>query len=197
MQPTVYGYARVSTSAQDFDQQVEEIKQFCKVRDFQLLNVYTDKRTGGNTDRIGYQELRTLLELNPAACNIVVCTKLDRIGRSLRDLLGFIDFLNQNKIGFIAIRDSIDSTSATGRLHLHILAVLAQYERELTNERCEIGRRRFIEGGGKLGKPKKQVPVAEIKRLLSEGVPKSVIAKRFKISKPTLYARIKDFEKCI
>jgi DNA invertase Pin-like site-specific DNA recombinase len=195
MQQTVYGYARVSTSSQDFEQQIVEIKEFCKVRDFQLLNIYTDKRTGGNTDRIGYQEMRTLLELNPAACTVVVCTKLDRLGRSLRDLLSFIDFLNQNKIGFIAIRDSIDSTSATGRLHLHVLAVLAEFEKEMINERCEIGRKRFIEGGGKLGKPKKQVSVAEINLLLAEGVPKTRIAKKLKCSIATIYNRLKEIEK--
>jgi DNA invertase Pin-like site-specific DNA recombinase len=188
----VYGYVRVSTRSQNYDGQVELITNFCKLKEYNLLKVFADKASGKDTDRKEYQNLLLVLEKNPQNASVIIVTKIDRVGRSIRDLLTFIDGLNEKKIGFVAIQNNIDTTIKEGRLFLYIMGALSEYERELILERTEEGRKRYVAEGGKLGKPKIKLPIDEIKRLLTDGVPKTEVARRFRVSVPTIYARIKE-----
>jgi DNA invertase Pin-like site-specific DNA recombinase len=72
------------------------------------------------------------------------------------------------------------------------MSALAEYERELINERTEAGLRKYLANGGKMGKPKKEIDMIEVKRLLDLKVPKTAIARKMKISMPTLYARLQE-----
>ena len=188
----VYGYVRVSSRSQNYDLQVESIKAFCKMRDYELVKVFGDQQSGKNMDRTEFQKmLETLIEMkNPQAITTLVVTKLDRVGRSVSDLVGFIKKLNDNKIDFATTLESVDTTNSQGRLFFHIMSALAEYERELINERTEAGLRKYLANGGKMGKPKREIDMDEVKRLLEMKVPKTVIAKKMKISIPTLYARL-------
>lgn len=190
--PNVYGYVRVSTRGQNFDVQVDQIKAFCKMREYDLLRIFDDKATGKNTDRPGYQDLVATLEKNPQDVTIVIVAKLDRIGRSIRDLLKFIDWCSDHKVDFVAVGNNIDTTTKEGRLFLYIMGALSEYERELILERTEAGRERYLAEGGKLGRGKMKLPVDEIKRLAVEGVPKREIARRLRISVPTVYDRLQE-----
>jgi len=190
----VYGYVRVSSRSQNYDLQVESIKAFCKMRDYELVKVFGDQQSGKNMERIEFQKmLETLIEMkNPQAITTLVVTKLDRVGRSVSDLVGFIKKLNDNKIDFATTLESVDTTNSQGRLFFHIMSALAEYERELINERTEAGLRKYLANGGKMGKPKREIDMNEVKRLLEMKVPKTVIAKKMKISIPTLYARLAE-----
>lgn len=145
-------------------------------------------------DRVEFQKMvDTLIEMkNPQAITTLVVTKLDRVGRSVSDLVGFIKKLNDNKIDFATTLESVDTTNSQGRLFFHIMSALAEYERELINERTDAGLRKYLANGGKMGKPKKEIDMVEVKRLLELKVPKTAIAKKMKISIPTLYARLKE-----
>lgn len=189
----VYGYVRVSSRSQNYDLQVESIKAFCKVRDFQLVKVFGDRQSGKNMDRVEFQKmLSTLIEhKNPQKIETLVVTKLDRVGRSVSDLVGFVKLLEENKIDFVTTLESVDTTNSQGRLFFHIMSALAEYERELINERTEAGRIKYLANGGKMGKPKKEIDMEEVKRLLDLHVPKAAIARSLKISTPTLYERLK------
>lgn len=191
----VYGYVRVSTRSQNYDTQLEMIKNFCKLKDYNLLKIFEDKESGKDTNRSGYQDMMKVLETNPQGAGIVIITKLDRIGRSIRDLLKFVDFLEEKKIGFVALGNNIDTTTKEGRLVFYIFGAIAEYERELILERTETGRKKYLADGGKLGKPKIKLPVDEIKRLAGEGVPKTEIARRMRISVPTVYDRLQEGNK--
>lgn len=186
----VYGYARVSTRSQNFDIQVEQIQNFCKMKGYNLLRVFDDKATGKNTDRPGFQELVQTMEKNPQGVTVIVVTKIDRIGRSIRDLLKFTDWCSERNIGFVSIGNNIDTTIKEGRLFLYIMGALSEYERELILERTEAGRQRYLAEGNKLGRIKIKLPVDEIKRLAGEGVPKTEIARRMRVSIPTIYDRL-------
>jgi DNA invertase Pin-like site-specific DNA recombinase len=190
----VYGYVRVSSRSQNYDLQVESIKAFCKMRDYELVKIFGDRQSGKNMDRVEFQKMvDTLIDMdNPQAITTLVVTKLDRVGRSVSDLVGFIKKLNANKIDFATTLESIDTTTSQGRLFFHLMSALAEYERELINERTEAGLRKYLANGGKMGKPKKEIDMVEVKRLLELKVPKTAIARKMKISMPTLYARLSE-----
>ena len=187
-----YGYARVSTAGQSYEAQVEMITDYCKLRGFDLLRVFADKRSGKNTDRVEFGEMMQALETNPFDVGVIVFTKLDRVGRSLRDLIGFVDWCNNHKIGVAAIGNNIDTTTKEGRLTFYIFGSIAEYERELIQERTEIGKQRYRDSGGIFGRKKKVIPMETARRLIAEGVPKAEVARRLKIDRATLYKRLKE-----
>lgn len=186
------GYVRVSTRSQNYETQTDMIKKFCEMRGYNLLRIFDDVATGKNTDRDGYIEMEKALEKNMLGIEVLVVTKLDRIGRNLRDLLKFVDFLQNKKVNLVAIGSSVDTTTKEGRLFLYIAASFAEYERELINERTDIGRKAYIAKGGKLGRKKLKIPTDEIKRLKMEGVPITKISDRFNVSRMTIYKRLEE-----
>ena len=188
----VYGYVRVSTRSQNYDGQVELLTQFCKMKEYTLVKIFAEKASGKDAERTEYQEMLKALVKNPQEISVVIVTKIDRVGRNIRDLLTFIDTLAAGDIGFVAIQNNIDTTIKEGRLFLYLMGALSEYERELIIERTEAGRKRYVAAGGKLGKPKIELKVSEIKRLVEEGVPKTKIAKMFRVTTPTIYARLRE-----
>ena len=192
----VYGYVRVSSRSQNYDLQVESIKAFCKMRDYELVKVFGDRQSGKNMDRVEFQKmLSTLTEMkNPQGISTLIVTKLDRVGRSVSDLVGFIKLLADNKIDFATTLESVDTTNSQGRLFFHIMSALAEYERELIHERTEAGRLKYLANGGKMGSPKKEIDMVEVRRLLELKVPKTAIARKMKVSMHTLYDRLGDIK---
>jgi DNA invertase Pin-like site-specific DNA recombinase len=190
--PNVYGYVRVSTRSQNYNTQVDAIKKFCLLKDYTLVKIFEDKESGKNTERKGYQDMIKTLESNPQDVKIMIVTKMDRVGRSIRDLLKFIDFLGTQEIGFVSLDNNIDTTTKEGRLVLYIFGAIAEYERELILERTETGRIKYVSEGGKLGRVKLKLPTDEIKRLIGEGVPKTEVARRLRVSVPTIYSRLSE-----
>lgn len=188
----VYGYVRVSTRSQNYETQVDTIKNFCTLKNYTLVKIFEDIASGKDTDRVGFIELSDAMKKNPQNVEVVIITKLDRIGRSIRDLLKFVDFCKDQKMEFVAIQNNIDTTIKEGRLFLYIMGAISEYERELILERTETGRKKYLANGGKLGKPKLKIPTDEIKRLRTEGVPITKIAERFNVSRLTIYSRLEE-----
>jgi len=188
----VYGYARVSSRSQNYDGQVESIKEFCKTRDYNLLKVFGDRQTGKDMDRVEFQKMKdTLITFkNPQGIEAIIVTKLDRVGRSVSDLVGFVKELALHNINIVTTLETVDTTTPQGMLFFHMMSALAEYERELINERTIYGLRKYLANGGKMGKPKKEIDMIEVNRLLALGVPKTAIARKMKISTPTLYDRL-------
>jgi DNA invertase Pin-like site-specific DNA recombinase len=188
----VYGYVRVSSRSQNYDLQVESVKDFCKTRDFNLVKIFGDRQSGKDMDRAQFQKMMsTLIEFkNPQAIELIVVTKLDRVGRSVSDLVRFVKEISEHNIHIITTLETVDTTTHQGMLFFHIMSSLAEYERELINERTEAGLRKYLANGGKMGQPKKEIDMVEVKRLLDLKVPKTAIARKMKVSMPTLYSRL-------
>jgi len=151
----VYGYVRASTIEEvkqgSNERQKELIEKFCKERGYDL-KIYEDQaESGASTDRPAFQKM--LSEIDGA--NIVVITKIDRMARSLIDLLNTIKLLEKKGIGFISLQDQgIDTTSPNGKLLLQILGAFAEFERNLINQRTRAGKEKAKMKGVKFGRPR-------------------------------------------
>jgi DNA invertase Pin-like site-specific DNA recombinase len=142
----ILGYARVSTEGQHLTGQLEALKAAGAERIFQ------EKIGGARADRPQLAKLMASLK----AGDVVLVTKLDRLGRSTRELLGLIDAIGKAGAAFRSLGDPLfDTTSSQGRLLSTLLAAIAEFERDLIRERTGNGRERAMAKGVKFGrKPK-------------------------------------------
>lgn len=174
------GYARVSTDDQHLDLQRDALRQArCGV-------VYEEAVSGKNTARPEFEQCRNALR----AGDTLVVWRLDRLGRSLSDLLQIVTELEQGSIGFESLTEKIETGSPAGKLIFHIFAALAEFDRGLIRERTQAGlaaaRARGRAGGRKpkLGEQR----VREIKALLRDpDIQVTEVARRYGVSRTTIY----------
>lgn len=173
------GYARVSTRDQNLDLQLAALNSAGCDRTFE------DTMSGTKAGRPGLAKaLETVRE-----GDTLIVWKLDRLGRSVKDLLDFAGGLNERGIGFVSLTDSIDTTTASGRFFFNVMASLAQMERELMVERTQAGLQAAREQG-RVGGRKRVMTEAKIRsarKLLSQGTPPKEVAASLGVSVPTLY----------
>jgi len=174
------GYARVSTDDQHLDQQRDALQQAgCGA-------IYEEAASGKNAAR---PELGQCLKALRAGDTLVVW-RLDRLGRSLPDLVQIVTDLEQRGVGFESLTEKIETGSAAGELIFHVFAALAEFERGLIRERTQAGlaaaRARGRSGGRKPKLGEKDV--REIKELLnSPDIKVADVARRYGVSRTTLY----------
>jgi DNA invertase Pin-like site-specific DNA recombinase len=181
------GYARVSTADQNLDLQLNALTEYgCTI-------IYQEKISGKSTNR---PELKKLLE-NLRKTDQVVVWKLDRLGRSLRDLVDLVAVFHEQDVNFISLQDQIDTTSATGRFTFNIFASLAEFEREIIRERTKAGleaaKVRGKKGGRPSGLSQKNMQIALTAVDLHDTGKYSIseVAKRLKLPIATCYRYIK------
>ncbi len=141
------GYARVSTQDQTLDLQRDALRAAGCVEIFEDQGV-----SGVKEARTGLDAALASLE----AGDCLVVWKLDRLGRSLRHLIDTLKALSDRGIGFRSIQDAIDTTTAGGRLYFHIMAALAEFERDLISERTKAGMAAAKARGVHVGRPPQQ-----------------------------------------
>lgn len=174
------GYARVSTDDQNLDLQRDALQQAgCSV-------IYEEKASGKNAARPELEQCRKALRPG----DTLVVWRLDRLGRSLHDLVQIVSELEQKGIGFESITERIETASAAGKLVFHVFAALAEFERNLIRERTRAGlaaaRARGRAGGRKPKLDNQQV--REIRALLRDPEIKvSEVAQRYGVSRTTIY----------
>ena len=173
------GYARVSTQDQDLRLQLEALRQVpCD-------KIFDDKASGAKASQGGLKLALDVLREN----DTLVVWKLDRLGRSVKDLVNIVSDLEQRGGHFMSITDQIDTSTTAGRFFFHVMASLAQMERDLTIERTRAGleaaRRQGRTGGRKRKMNESKMEVA--KKLLQDGETPQEVAKNLGVSIPTLY----------
>ena len=142
----LYGYARVSTEDQRLDRQAAQLAEHGVPEG----NVFFEKRSGRDLDR---PELQRLLATVGEGDSIVVAS-LDRLGRSTTDLIALSQDLNERGVELVSLKESIDTTTAMGRMFFRLMADLAEFERELISERTIEGLRAAEAKGHKGGRPR-------------------------------------------
>ena len=143
-------YARVSTFDQEPENQLGELRAYCDARGWTATD-FVDRGVSGSKDR-----RPALDELIAAAkrrkFDVVVCWRLDRLGRNLRHLVVLLDELNAMGVSFVSLNEGIDLMTPAGRLQLHILASLSEFERSRIQERVRAGLARVRAQGRRLGR---------------------------------------------
>jgi Resolvase, N terminal domain len=134
-------YARVSTlNTQNPEMQLAELREYAARRGWEVTSEYVDLGVSGSKE--SRPELnRMLAAAHSPAFDAVVCWKLDRLGRSLKQLVTTIEDLSAYGVAFISLRDNFDPSTPSGRLMMHIFGAMAQFERELIKERVSAGMR--------------------------------------------------------
>jgi len=177
------GYVRVSTTDQDLALQVDELKAAGCER------MYEDKRTGKNADRPGLKRL--LREVEPG--DVVIVYKLDRMSRSVRDLLNICHDLDGRGVEFRSLNDPIDTTTALGRCFFQMVAVFAELERSFIVERTTAGRKVARARGVRFGrKPKLSADQIEMARdlIASGNHTLSSVARSMGVHRATLWRHL-------
>ncbi len=173
------GYARVSTKDQPLDLQLSALEKVgCS-------KIYQDKLSGSKKERPGLSEALNFLR----AGDVLVIWKLDRLGRTVKGLIELVDDLHDRGIHLNSLTDSIDTSTAQGRFFFHIMASLAEMERELLIERTHAGLA-VARSRGRIGGRKRKMTeskLASAKQLLISGVPPKEVAQNLGVSVATLY----------
>ena len=175
------GYMRVSTSEQDIEPQRQRLIEAKVTKNFH------DIISGRNFNRPG---LKSLFDYSRPG-DILVIVRLDRLGRSLKELLETVELLKQKGIQLMSLEEKIDTSSAAGELVFHIFGSIAHFERRLISERTKDGLKAAELRGRHPGRPalcqeKKEAALA----LIESGLSPSVVAKQLCIGRSTLYREI-------
>ncbi|WP_133135916.1 recombinase family protein [Legionella rowbothamii] len=179
------GYARVSTDDQNLNLQNDALKTSGCER------IFEDHMTGSKIQRPG---LEAALEFAREG-DVFVVWRLDRLSRSLKDLIEMVALLDSKKIGLKSLHESIDTSSSSGKLIFHIFGALAEFERSLIRERTHAGLQAARARGRNGGRPKKlSNDKAKLALQLYEGKQHSInkICEFIGVSKPTLYKYLKE-----
>ena len=173
------GYARVSTQDQNLDLQLKALKEIgCK-------KIYQDQMSGSRDNRPGLQLALEILRPE----DTLVVWKLDRLGRTVKGLVDLVNKLHQDNIHFKSITDNVDTSTPSGRFFFHIMASLAQMERELVAERTRAGLA-AAKAQGRIGGRKRKMTKSKMesaKKLLASGTLPKDVAHNLGVSIPTLY----------
>lgn len=174
-----FGYARVSTDDQNLTLQLNALKEAGCAR------VFTDKASGARLARPGLDDALSHLR---ASDTLVVC-KLDRLGRSVKGLVDLVIALEGREVHFRSLTDGLDTKTPAGRFFFHIMASLAQMERELIVERTRAGLA-AARKVGRVGGRKRRMTEGKVRaarKLLDGGTLSRDVAQSLGFSIPTLY----------
>lgn len=175
------GYARVSTDTQTHDAQIASLKAAgCE-------KIFTEVASGARRDRPAFAEVMDYLR--PNSGDTLVVYKLDRVARSLPHLIEVMDHLKSNGIEFQSVTEAIDTNTPGGRLLFHVVAAIAEFERDLIRERTQAGLKAAKAKGRVGGRPRQMTDekVTAARELLASGVAVKDAAAAVGVSVPTLY----------
>jgi DNA invertase Pin-like site-specific DNA recombinase len=177
------GYARVSTDDQNLELQLDALQHAgCE-------HIFEDRQSGAKAARPG---LGKALEFVRSGDTVVVW-RLDRLSRSLKDLIEMVSSLEQRGIGLKSLHESIDTSSSSGKLIFHIFGALAEFERNLIRERTQAGLKAARARGRLGGRPKalsREKQALAVKLYDQQEHSVDEVCEMMGISKPTLYKYI-------
>ena len=179
------GYARVSTAEQSLDLQVRAL------REAGCDQIFEDKGVSGSQrDRPALTKALKALDSG----DVLVVWKLDRLGRSLSHLIEVVGNLGGRGVGFNSLSESIDTTSAGGKLIFHVMGALAEFERSLIVERTKAGLSAAKARGQKLGRKRKldRAQLDHAQSLIDQGKSRSEVARLLNVDPSTLYRRLRE-----
>jgi DNA invertase Pin-like site-specific DNA recombinase len=175
-------YVRVSTEEQSVDAQVEVCRRYCEINNLEF-DIFHEKESGGSIDRPVFKSLLSRVKRREYSRFIVF--KLDRFSRSVSDTIHLLNDLSKWGCDFVSVTEMIDMSTPIGRLQMQMLAVFAQFEREMISERTRAALTELKRKGRVLGRPSRYLPpelIDEAKRMRESGMRYLDISKALGIS---------------
>ena len=186
MSKSVAIYARVSTDRQTTDSQLIELRDFVRRAKWKVYREYIDNGySGKNTQRPAYTEM--LSDARYRRFDLLLVWKLDRLSRSLKDLITTLDELGHLGIDFVSYDNQLDTSSPSGKLVFSIIGAVAEFERDIIGERVRAGLANARLKGKKLGRP--QIPKSDQKKIITlknQGLSNRAIGKKLRIAESTV-----------
>jgi DNA invertase Pin-like site-specific DNA recombinase len=179
-------YARVSTLDQTTENQLVELRRYVEVRGW-AAKEYVDEGVSGAKDRRPALDA-LVLDARRRRFDVVVCWRLDRLGRNLKHLITLLEDFEALGVAFVSLAEGIDATTPAGRLQMRILGAIAEFERARIAERVRLGLARVKAQGRRLGRPKIEVTEEQLAAVVGLSVRQA--AKRLGISPSTVYRRM-------
>ena len=178
-------YARVSTDYQQtLPLQIKAMREYAKKRKWELALQFKEVGSGA-TQRLKREEL--LKAARRREVDVILVWRLDRWGRSLADLVVTLKELGDLGVAFVSLTEALDMTTASGRAMAGMLAVFAEFEREIISERVKAGIAQARAEGRRLGRPLSAAKQQkEVKRLFATGVSKAAIARQLGIGRTSV-----------
>ncbi len=174
-------YCRVSTDGQTIENQTRELEAVAKRHGWQIVETFTDEGISGakgRDRRPGFNALHNAIARKEI--DMVAAWSVDRLGRSLQDLVAFLGELHGKGVGLYLHQQGLDTSTPSGRAMFGMLSVFSEFERAMIQERVHAGLRRARANGKTLGRPKTLTPeqAARIRSLRADGMSFRAIAKK-------------------
>lgn len=178
-------YLRVSTTEQTTDNQKNSIENYCNANSWKFPRYYVDEGiSGAKHSRPALDQLKKDIKANKV--DTLIVWKFDRLARSTSHLLEVLELLQRSQCDFVSVTESVDTTTAAGKMILVFISAVAEFERSLIAERVKAGLDRAKANGTKLGRPRVGFDVNEAITLKQSGLSWSQLAKRMNVSSATL-----------
>jgi len=193
-------YARVSTvdKNQDPELQLSKLREYAKGHGWEIADEYVDFASGAKWDRPQLQ--RIMEDARKRKIDVILVTRIDRFSRSVINLEKSLEILNQHKVAFVCTEQQIDTSSPGGNLLFHILAAIAEFERDLIRERVKEGMEKARREGKKIGRPKIETPSEVFLKARQEsdgtirGIRDSLEKQGVRVSVGTIHRMIKEIK---
>jgi DNA invertase Pin-like site-specific DNA recombinase len=153
-------YGRVSTLDQEPENQLVELRRYVTARGWTAVE-YIDRGVSGAKDRRPALD-RLVGDAKRRRFDVLVCWRLDRLGRSLKHLITLLEELQALGIAFVSLGEGIDATTPAGKLQMHILGAIAEFERGRVQERVRAGLARARSQGKRLGRPRRRPAAIDV-----------------------------------
>jgi DNA invertase Pin-like site-specific DNA recombinase len=153
-------YARVSTFDQEPENQLQELRRYIEARGWSAKE-YVDRGVSGAKERRPALD-QLVSDAKRRRFDVLVCWRLDRLGRNLKHLITLLEELHAMGVAFVSLAEGIDATTSAGKLQMHILGAIAEFERSRIAERVKAGLARARTQGTRLGRPIRIVPESRL-----------------------------------
>ena len=178
-------YLRVSTSGQTCENQRLELETYCQRQDWTITKVYEDAGfSGSKANRPALNDM--LKDAGKGKFQVLVVWKIDRLARSVADLLNILSTLRSYGVDFCSTTQAIDTTTSYGKMVMTFLGAIAEFERDTIVERVKSGLERAKAQGVKLGRPRTGFDVHRALQMKQNGSSWGDIAKELKVSSATI-----------
>ena len=186
-------YARVSTDTQTTKTQRDALREVAERCGYQITQIFSEDSISGSKGREGRPALDQLMKsATQRKFDMVMCWSIDRLGRSLQNLVEILNELQAMKIDLFFLQQGMDTTTPSGRMIFSVFGAIGEFERNLIRERVIAGQKRAVANGVKMGRPSKMNDGmrSAIQLLREKGMGIKQIARELKVGIGTVYSVI-------